>query len=88
MVMVSGSHNSKQIGIGWKEKNNLAPDNAAEVPLTKTLDEKRENLKRSGDKFYTSLELHDGFTCLNVWKNKTEGEFGPLSRTVHPKAKP
>ncbi|KAF2720391.1 hypothetical protein K431DRAFT_226644, partial [Polychaeton citri CBS 116435] len=61
-----------------KEKHNLVPYGAFQVSLARTMDEKCEMLKRMEAKFYTNLDECNGFGCLNVWKNKTTGEFGSL----------
>lgn len=56
----------------------LMPGDAGRVYLAKTMAEKCAIVEKMGGKFYTSLTEYDGAACLNAWKEKTQGEHGPL----------
>lgn len=60
------------------------PDNAPLACLARNMREKCETLQLEefGGKFYSSLDDYDGPGCLNAWKQKTQGEFGPLELTT------
>ncbi|KAJ4394288.1 hypothetical protein N0V93_003505 [Gnomoniopsis smithogilvyi] len=60
----------------------LIPDKGAWVHLARTMAEERGILERMGARFYANLDEYDGAACLNAWKDKTEGEFGPLEQTT------
>lgn len=68
---------------GWQERDNFVPENAELVHLARTMDEKARLLEKIGGKYYASLDEYDGAACLNAWKLKTSGEFGPLERQQH-----
>lgn len=65
------------------EKYNPLPGDARRLFMARTMDEKCEILKRMGARFYASLEQYDGAACLRAWKEKTQGEFGPLAQTQY-----
>jgi hypothetical protein len=66
-----------------QEKHNLLPGNAVHVSLARTMEEKCVILKNLGGKFFASLDVYDGPSCLRAWQEKTQGEFGPLDQTQY-----
>ncbi|PWY67875.1 hypothetical protein BO70DRAFT_366174 [Aspergillus heteromorphus CBS 117.55] len=62
----------------------IVPDEATQVLLARTMDERCEILKRMGGRFFASLEEYKyggGAACLTAWETKLKGEVGPLIQT-------
>lgn len=60
------------------KKPAVMPGDTGLVLLAKTMTQKCAILEKMGGKFYASLAEYDGAACLNAWKEKTQGEHGPL----------
>ncbi|KAK1764205.1 hypothetical protein QBC33DRAFT_547497 [Phialemonium atrogriseum] len=66
---------------GFREKRNFVPTWASKVTLAMTMEQRCEILKNMGAKFFATLDDYDGAGCLKAWKEKSQGEVGPLVQT-------
>lgn len=68
--------------LGWDGREKCVPLGVAEqVPMARNMQEKAQIIERIGGKFYASMDAYDGMACLDTWRAKSTGFFGPLEGT-------